>query len=137
MGIVSHYGKRYRLKFNALKPKAVVTGSKHDMEFHKSTTPWHLNGECIQVADENEHLGLIFAGVDEEQKNVDENLLKCRASLFSLMGPSYSFQCMLSPLVKVHLWNTYNLPILLSGLSALPIRPAQVKSLNLFQNKVF
>ena len=44
---------------------------------------------------------------------------------------------MLSPLVKVHLWNTYNLPLLLSGLSALPIRPAQVRSLTLFQNKVF
>ena len=135
--IVSHYGKRYKLKFNALKTKAVVTGSKHDMEFYKNTTPWHLNGEVIQVAEENDHLGLIVSGLNEEQKNVDENLQKCRASLFSLMGPSYSFQCMLSPIVKVHLWNTYNLPILLSGLSALPIRPAQVKSLTLFQNKVF
>ena len=36
----------------------------------------------------------------------------------------------------MHLWKTYNLPVLLSGLSALPLRPPNIKSLSLFQNKV-
>ena len=38
LGIVSHYGKRYQLRFNADKTKVVVTGSKPDMRFYKETT---------------------------------------------------------------------------------------------------
>ena len=75
--------------------------------------------------------------MDEEQKNVDENIEKCRKSLFSLLGPAYAFKCLLSPVVQAHLWKTYNLPVLLSGLAALPVRPPQIKSLALFQNKLF
>ena len=60
-----------------------------------------------------------------------------RGSLFSLLGPAYAFKCLLSPVVQSHLWSTYNLPVLLSGLSALPIRPQQIKSLAVFQNKTF
>ena len=137
LGIVSHYGRRYQLKFNPTKTKVVVTGPKVDMRYFKDTTPWHLDGKKIQVVDSNEHLGLVVSGEHEEQKNVDENIDKCRGSLFSLLGPAYAFKCLLSPVVQSHLWSTYNLPVLLSGLSALPIRPQQIKSLAVFQNKTF
>ena len=56
-------------------------------------------------------------------------------TLFALLGPAFSFKCMLSPVVQVHLWRTYNLPVLLSGLSALPVRPTQIKPLAIFHNK--
>ena len=136
LGIVSHYGKRYQLKFNAGKTKAVITGSKTDMLFYKDTCPWHLNGDQVAVVDDNEHLGLLVAGLDEEQKNVDENVGKCRKSLFSLLGPAYAYKCLLSPVVQAHLWNTYNLPVLLSGLAALPIRPSQIVTLSSFHKKI-
>ena len=117
--IVSHYGRRYHLKFNADKTKIVVTGSKLDMSYYSDTTPWKL-----------------VSGLDEEQKNVDQNIQHYRDSLFGLLCPAFSFRCMLSPTVKLHLWRTYNLPVLLSGLSSLPIRPTNFKSLELFQNKI-
>jgi hypothetical protein len=66
--IVSHYAKRYRVIFNADKTKIVVTGSRPDMEFFKDTCPWHLDGERVTVVDNNEHLGLIVSGMNEEQK---------------------------------------------------------------------
>ena len=66
---------------------------------------------------------------------VDQNILQCHNSLFGLLGPAYSFKCLLSPLVLVHLWRTYNLPVLLSGLPALPVRPSNAKALSLFHNK--
>ena len=135
LNIVNHYGKRYHLKFNADKTKIVVTGSKVDMSYYKETTPWKLNSETVPVVDNNDHLGLIVSGLDEEQKNVDQNIFQCRKSLFSLLGPAYSFKCMLSPVVLVHLWRTYNLPVLLSGLPALPLRPPNIKALSLFQQK--
>ena len=132
LSIVSHYGKRYQLKFNADKTKIIVTGSKSDINFFKDTKPWMLNGDTVSVVDDNDHLGLIVSGLDEEQKNVDQNIQQCRNSLFALLGPAYSFKCLLSPLVQVHLWRIYNLPVLLSGLPALP---ANVKALYLFQKK--
>ena len=136
LNIISNYANKYQLKFNASKTKIVVTGSKHDMNYYRETKPWTLNGERVEVVDNNEHLGLIVSGLDEEQKNIDENISKCRKSIFSLLGPAYAYKCLLSPLVQNHLWRVYNLPVLVSGLSTLPIRPSTGKSMRIFQNKM-
>lgn len=136
LNIVAHYAKRYRMRFNSGKTKIVVTGSKHDMDYYKEIKPWKLNGEQIDVVDANDHLGMVVSGIDEEQKNIDQNISKCRNSLFALLGPALSFKCKLSPTVQLHIWRTYALPVLLSGLAALPIRPAQLNSLQVFQNKI-
>ena len=136
LDIICHYAKRYQLRFNANKTKIVVTGSKQDMNFYKETSPWTLNGERVKVVDANEHLGLVVAGLGEEERNVDRNITKCRASLFALLGPAFAYKCLLSPVVQLHLWRTCCLPVLLSGLPALPIRPPQIKSLQLFHNRI-
>ena len=135
LDIISHYAKQYQLRFNADKTKVVVTGSKLDMAFYKDTTPWTLNGEKVKVVDCNEHLGLVVSGTDEEQRNVDENIIRCRNSLFALLGPAFSYKCLLSPLVQIHIWRTCCLPVLVSGLPALPIRPTNMKPLEIFHNK--
>ena len=100
-----------------------------------NSAPWTLNSEKISVVENNEHLGLIVSGISEEHKNVDENIQQCRKSLFGLLGPAFAFKCQLSPVVQLHLWRTYNLPVLTSGLSALPIRPVHMKTLSGFHNK--
>ena len=56
LGIVSHYAKRYQLRFNVDKTKIVVTGSKADMNYYKETHLWNLNGETVSVVDDNDHL---------------------------------------------------------------------------------
>ena len=126
LNIASHYARRYRVIFNADKTKIVVTGSKHDMSFYQDTKPWFLNEERISVTENNEHLGLVVSGWNEEAKNVDQNIAQCRKSLFALLGPTYSYKCKISPVTQSHLWHTYNLPVLVSGLSALPIRPVHI-----------
>ena len=136
LNIVSHYARRYRVLFNAEKTKIVVTGSKHDMEYFQQVRPWTLNGEQIRVVVDNEHLGLVVSGIHEEQKNVDSKISQCRNSLFGLLGPALSYKCKLSPQVQLHLWRTYSLPILQSGLSALPVRSTNLKPLQIFQNKI-
>ena len=136
LNIVAHYAKRYRVNFNADKTKLVVTGSEIDMNFYKETKPWTLNHEKISVVEDNDHLGLIVSGRCEEQKNVDANILKCRNSLFAMLGPAFAYKCLLSPSVQAHLWRTYNLPVLTSGLSALPIRAVNMRTLSSFHNKI-
>ena len=134
--IVGHYAKRYRVVFNAEKTKIVVTGSKIDMDFYKDTCPWTLNGERIPVVTNNEHLGLVVSGLDEEQKNVDRNISKCRKSIFGLLGPTFAYSVKVSPAVQLHLWRVYCLPVMLSGLNALPVRPTVMKSVSIFHNKI-
>ena len=134
--IVEHYAARYQLKFNADKIKMVVTGSKLDMAFYKDTARWTINSEKIHVVDSNEHLGLIVSGIDEEQKNVDANIVKCRNALFANLGSAFAYKCLLSPVTQLHVWRTCLLPVLISGLAALPIQKAPMNSLTLFQNKM-
>ena len=95
-----------------------------------------MKGHKITVAENNDHLGLIVSGLDEEQKNTDNNINKCRKSLFALLGSAFSYNCKLSPTTQIHLWRTYNLPVLLSGLSALPIRPSHITTLTTFHHKI-
>ena len=57
--IFGHYSKRYRLEFGASKTKVTVTGSAKDMDYYKDINIWTLHGDPLQVADDNDHLGLI------------------------------------------------------------------------------
>ena len=134
--IVGHYGKRYRVIFNAGKTKATVTGSKLDMQYYKDIKMWSLYGDTIDVTEDNDHLGLIVSGQDEETKNVDANTQQCRSSLFSMLGSAFAYRSKLSPKTQIHLWRTYCKPVLQSGLAALPIRPAQSQTLTAFHHKV-
>ena len=52
---------------------------------------WKMDGETVDVADENEHLGLVVTGFHEEQRNIEENISRGRRSLYSLLGPAFSF----------------------------------------------
>ena len=105
------------------------------MIYYKEISFWYLNGERLNVAEDNEHLGLIVSGSDEERKNVDKKIKAARNSMFSLLGPAFSFKCKLSPTAQTHLWRVYVKPVLTSGLAALPVRPSVVKTLTSFHHK--
>ena len=85
----------------------------------------------------NEHLGLVVSGVDEEIKNVDKNVSAARNTLFGFLGNSFSFKCKLSVSLQYHTWLVYIKPVLCSGLSALPVRPPIVSgAIRPFHHKV-
>ena len=136
INIVGHYAKRYRLTFGANKTKVTITGSKLDMSYYKDINIWSLDGKALTVADENEHLGLIVSGSDEEIKNIDKNIDSARKTLFNLLGSIFLYKCKLSPSVLVHIWSLYISPVLRSGLQSLPIRPNPMKSLTNFHHKI-
>ena len=62
--------------------------------------------------------------------------MKCQNSLFALLGQAFAYKCMLSPLAEIYIWRTCNLPVLISGLPALPIRPCNIKALEIFHRKI-
>ena len=134
--IISHYGRRYRLTFGADKTKITVTGSVHDMNYYRDIPFWTLNGQYIEVSEDNEHLGMIVSGVDEETKNIDKNITAARNALFAMLGPVFLYKCKLSPTVQTHLWRVYIKPVLTSGLASLPIRPANLQPIIVFHHKI-
>ena len=43
-------------------------------------------------------IGQIVSGVVQEQKNIDLRIEKGRGNLFGMLGPAFSFKCLLSPI---------------------------------------
>ena len=66
---MGHYSRRYRVIFGADKTKVTITGSRQDMAYYKDINLWSLDGKPLNVTENNEHLGLIVSGIDEEIKN--------------------------------------------------------------------
>ena len=94
-----------------------------------------MDNEVVKVVEDNEHLGQIVSCKSQEEKNIDLRLSKGRNSLFGLLGSGFSFKCLLSPVVKLHLYRTYTCPITRSGLSSFSLRSNQLEPLSLFQRK--
>ena len=112
--IIGHYGRRYRLIFGADKTKVTVTGSRHDMQYYKDINIWSLYGEKLKVTEDNEHLGLVVSGINEEIKNVDKNINAARDTLFGFLENILSYKCKLSQAVQYHTWSVFIKPVLRS-----------------------
>ena len=136
LDIAQFYGDMYLVTYGAAKTKVTVIGSDIDMRYYRDLAPWQLDGQKVKVTVDNEHLGQVVSGVEQEQKNVDLRISKGRSSLFGLLGPAFQFKCLLSPVVKFHLFRTYTCPILRSGLSSFSLRTTQLQPLTIFHRKV-
>ena len=97
---------------------------------------WSLYDEKLKVSEDNDNLGIIVSGLNEEIKNVDKNIQSARDTLFGFLGNTFSYKCKLSKTVQYHTWSLFIKPVLRSGLSALPIRPQVVKTLSVFHHKI-
>ena len=95
-----------------------------------------MAGKAIKVVEDNEHLGQVVSGERQEAKNIDERIKKGRGHLFNMLGTAFAYKCLLSPLVKIHLFRTYTCPIVRSGLSSFALRAPQMAPLSVFHRKV-
>ena len=134
--IAAHYGSLYRIQYGASKTKITVSGPEIDIQYYSDTKPWSMDGQPIDVVENNDHLGQIVSGCKQEEKNIDLRIKKSQNSLFALLGPAFSFKCLLSPAVKLHLYRTFVCPVLQSGLSSLVIKTTLTSPLGIFQRKI-
>ena len=67
-------------------------GSELDKQYFKDILRWTMDGERVEVVENNEHLGQIISDVQQEQKNVELRLRKGRGSLFNLLGSCLCLQ---------------------------------------------
>ena len=106
------------------------------MSYYQGIPIWTLDGKNLDVAENNDHLGLVVSGLDEEAKNVDKNIDSARQVLFALSGNIFSYKCKISQRVLYHIWSIFVSPVVRSGLAALPIRPSVMKTLTRFHLKI-
>ena len=135
MDIASHYGKMYRITYGAAKTKVTVVGSEIDIKYFHDVKPWTMDDSTVLVVEDNEHLGQVVSGKNQEQKNVDLKIDKGRKSLYSLLGPAFSFKCLLSPVLKLHIYRTFTCPRTRSGLASFALRSIQLEPISIFQRK--
>ena len=57
--IAAHYGSLYRIQYGASKTKITVSGPKIDIQYYSDTKPWSMDGQPIDVVENNDHLGQI------------------------------------------------------------------------------
>ena len=112
-----------------------MSGPEIDIKYYEDTKPWKMDGQSINVVENNEHLGQIVSGTRQAEKNVEMRIQKSQNSLFALLGPAFSFRCLLSPVVKLHLFRTFVCPVLRSGLSSLVVKNTLISPLSIFQRK--
>ena len=136
LNIAQSYGKMYDVVYGATKTKITVIGSSIDQSYYKEICPWKLNDETINVTEDNEHLGQVISGTDQEQKNIDLRISKSRNALYGLLGTAFQHKSLLNQKLKFHLFRTYVSPVLRSGLSSYVIRSGQLTSLTIFHRKV-
>ena len=96
--------------FGAEKTKVTVTGSRHDIQYYKDINIWSLYGEKLNVSEDNEHLGQVVSGIDEERKNVDKNIMAARDTLFGFLGNIFSYKFNLSQAVRYHIKKHNHMP---------------------------
>ena len=53
-----------------------------------------------------------------------------------MLGPAFQFKCLLSPVLKFHIFKTYISPILRSGLSSFALKPSHVHPITMFHRKI-
>ena len=135
LDIASNYGLRYRIKYGASKTKITVVGSDTDTTYFRDILPWKMDNNTVEVVEDNEHLGQVVSGCRQEEKNIDLRLTKGRGILFKLLGPAFSFKCLLSPVLKLYLFRTFVCPILRSGLSTFVLRENTLGPLTIFHRK--
>ena len=66
---------------------------------------------------------------------MDNRISKGRSNLYGLFGAGFAYKSFLSPVVKLHLFRTYTVPILKCGLCTFVLRPGHIETLSLFQRK--
>ena len=68
MNIASYYGNMFRISYGASKTKLTIVGSEIDKNYFYDVKPWTKYEKTVQVDENNEHLGQVVIGKNQEEK---------------------------------------------------------------------
>jgi hypothetical protein len=71
----------------------------------------------------------------KNRKMLTLKLTKEESPCTALLGPAFSFKCLLSPVLKLHIYITFTCPRTRSGLASFALRSIQLEPISIFQRK--
>ena len=135
MNIALDDSHRERYQFSSKKSVAMVFNSKVPNKIWDEIQPWTLM-EPVPVKGEEIHLGLVRTNDGKATRTVERNIIQARKSYYSLLGVGMYGLNGLHPLVSIHIWNTYVMPVLTFGLEVLPLTQGHLSLLEIFQRTI-
>jgi hypothetical protein len=115
-----HDAKQERYIFSSTKTRAVVT-KKGSNNVNTSLVSLHLNGQSLEITDQEKHLGIQRNKEVTNAATIQERITTARRTAYSLMGAGLHGLNGVNPDTSKMLWELYVTPALLHGLEALCI----------------
>lgn len=137
--MVVNYANQHRYRIHPIKSTITVFGSKSERDFWRENPPWHIQGKVLPVTDTVIHMGLTWDASRSRSMlaiHIQMKIKLARRTLYSMMGSGMHGLNGLNPKINIHLYKTYVLPRLLTGLEAVVISSGEIEPMEVFQRKV-
>jgi hypothetical protein len=131
INVVYSYSQRERYILQPAKCQIIVCN------YQGGNPPytWSLQGSQLKVVDNAAHIGINRdTDTGGRRSTIEQNILKARRALYSLLPVGLQGRRGLNPLSNVKLYSCYVLPILTYGLELFQLTVKELESLEAFHN---
>ena len=129
--VCDSYAKTWRIRFNPVKTKCTVIGKSN----LKRSPTWKLDGAIIPLSEDITILGVNLSQDMKATAHIKNRVRACNQSVFKFTTAGLSYPG-LSCVVKNHIWNTINCPVLTYGLETLQISKTELNELKSTQGSI-
>ena len=134
LNIACSYASRERYDIHPVKSEVAVFNSDIHPSDWQDAEIWEINEAPARVVPQYSHLGVVRSTANRGQisLNFKKKLTTGRRTLYSLMGAGLHGMNGLTPPVSLHVYATYVIPRMLSGLESSMITTAEMTELEKF-----
>ena len=125
-----------RYNYNQTKSTVMIFGKPLHRNIWLANPVWQLNGQLLDVSEEETHLGIIRTPQGKIAQHVHENIKKARRSAYSMMSVGMFGLNGAHPTAGLKLWQTYCLPVLLFGLEGKRLTSGNIDQLEGCQRRM-
>ena len=134
LSMAERYAKEHKYNLHPKKSCITVFGSKQQRELWKDVSPWSIGENTLPVVDCTTHLGIRrdASSPNPVSEQISERVCTGRRTAYALMGAGLHGLNGLHPLVSLHIYKTYVVPRIISGLESVVISPKDLQKLEVF-----
>ena len=135
--IANQYAQTHKYKIHPIKSNIAVIGPKSYRQFWKDVSPWTIGDKKLPVVDCTTHLGITrdVSKHDPVSSHITDKLSVGIRTAYALMGSGLHCLNGLHPCVSLHIYNTYIIPRMISGLESVVISKKDMKQLETYHRK--
>ena len=135
--LASRYADDHKYKLHPTKSCVSVFGPKQCREFWKDVSPWSMDGNTLSVNDCTTHLGITrdSSASNPTTGHVRGKIGDGRKTAYALMGAGLHDLNGLHPHVSLHIYSTYVVPRIISGMESVLISKKDMQDIEVSLRK--